>query len=174
MTLLLPPRTSLTPIMIYVFARRHAFANPRMSLRSSDFSSIACLHKAVLLFLEVDPRAFFFAEANPQTARLSSQISTTLRNTTFYRRNVSPFFVTPSCDRFKREMTPPSRAINARTLATSGSLMIRPFMDKQGHFWLEQNPAKRSKWAKLAREGHQWLGVRASRRHVHRQDAHRR
>jgi len=23
------------------------------------------------------------------------------------------------------------------------------------HFWLEQNPAKNSKWAKLAREGHE-------------------
>jgi hypothetical protein len=28
------------------------------------------------------------------------------------------------------------------------------FTDGEGHFWLEQNPAKASKWAKFAREGH--------------------
>ena len=31
---------------------------------------------------------------------------------------------------------------------------LRSFTDAEGHFWLEQNPAKASKWAKLAREGH--------------------
>jgi hypothetical protein len=31
---------------------------------------------------------------------------------------------------------------------------LRSFTDKDGHFWLEQNPAKASKWAKLARKGH--------------------
>ena len=31
---------------------------------------------------------------------------------------------------------------------------LRTFTDKDHHFWLEQNPAKRSKCAKLAREGH--------------------
>jgi hypothetical protein len=36
-----------------------------------------------------------------------------------------------------------------------GSSKLRTFTDEQGHFWLEQNPAKRSKWAKLAHEGHQ-------------------
>jgi len=29
------------------------------------------------------------------------------------------------------------------------------FTDAEGHLWLEQNPAKASKWAKLARQGHQ-------------------
>ena len=32
---------------------------------------------------------------------------------------------------------------------------LRSFTDAEGHFWLEQNPAKASKWAKLAREGHE-------------------
>jgi hypothetical protein len=32
---------------------------------------------------------------------------------------------------------------------------LRSFTDKDGHFWLEQNAEKRSKWAKLAREGHE-------------------
>src|SRR3954470_20991918 len=32
---------------------------------------------------------------------------------------------------------------------------LRSFTDADGHLWLEQNPAKDSKWAKLAREGHQ-------------------
>jgi hypothetical protein len=32
---------------------------------------------------------------------------------------------------------------------------LRSFTDAEGHLWLEQNPAKASKWAKLAREGHQ-------------------
>jgi hypothetical protein len=31
---------------------------------------------------------------------------------------------------------------------------LRSFTDAEGHFWLEQNAAKRSKWAKLAKEGH--------------------
>jgi hypothetical protein len=35
-----------------------------------------------------------------------------------------------------------------------GSTNLRIFTDTEGHFWLEQNPDKRSKWAKLAREGH--------------------
>ena len=34
------------------------------------------------------------------------------------------------------------------------SSKLRTFTDGQGHFWLEQNPEKRSKWAKLARDGH--------------------
>ena len=32
---------------------------------------------------------------------------------------------------------------------------LRSFTDADGRFWLEQNPAKASKWAKLAREGHE-------------------
>jgi hypothetical protein len=32
---------------------------------------------------------------------------------------------------------------------------LRTFTDEQNHFWIEQNSAKASKWAKLAREGHQ-------------------
>ena len=32
---------------------------------------------------------------------------------------------------------------------------LRSFTDAEGHFWLEQNPAKASKWAKLATEGHE-------------------
>ena len=31
---------------------------------------------------------------------------------------------------------------------------LRSFTDEDGHLWLEQNPAKASKWAKLARKGH--------------------
>jgi hypothetical protein len=36
-----------------------------------------------------------------------------------------------------------------------GSTRLRSFTDEHGHFWLEQNPAKNSKWAKLARKGHE-------------------
>jgi hypothetical protein len=35
-----------------------------------------------------------------------------------------------------------------------GHTGLRSFTDTDGHFWLEQNPAKQSKWAKLARAGH--------------------
>ena len=35
-----------------------------------------------------------------------------------------------------------------------GSTGLRTFTDRDGHFWLEQNTAKKSKWAKLARQGH--------------------
>ena len=36
----------------------------------------------------------------------------------------------------------------------TGQDRLRSFSDGQGHFWIAQNPAKRSKWAKLARDGH--------------------
>jgi hypothetical protein len=35
-----------------------------------------------------------------------------------------------------------------------GHSRLRSFTDEHGHFWLEQNASKSSKWAKLAREGH--------------------
>jgi hypothetical protein len=35
-----------------------------------------------------------------------------------------------------------------------GRTSLRLFTDKEGHFWLEQNPKKRSNWARLARAGH--------------------
>jgi hypothetical protein len=35
-----------------------------------------------------------------------------------------------------------------------GHSRLRSFTDGQGHLWLEQNAEKRSKWARLAREGH--------------------
>ena len=35
-----------------------------------------------------------------------------------------------------------------------GHAQLRSFVDDEGHFWLEQNSSKQSKWAKLAREGH--------------------
>jgi hypothetical protein len=36
-----------------------------------------------------------------------------------------------------------------------GHSRLRSFTDEKGHFWLEQNASKGSKWAKLAREGHE-------------------
>ena len=36
-----------------------------------------------------------------------------------------------------------------------GHSKLRCFTDRDGHFWLEQNAAKASKWAKIAREGHE-------------------
>jgi hypothetical protein len=44
-----------------------------------------------------------------------------------------------------------------------GHTRLRTFTDADGNFWLEQNPAKGSKWAKLAREGHTiaWQMARA-------------
>jgi hypothetical protein len=36
-----------------------------------------------------------------------------------------------------------------------GCTKLRTFVDEHNHFWLEQNPNKSSKWAKLAREGHE-------------------
>ncbi len=35
-----------------------------------------------------------------------------------------------------------------------GHSKLRAFTDENGHFWLEQNPDKRSRWAMLSREGH--------------------
>ena len=36
-----------------------------------------------------------------------------------------------------------------------GRTKLRTFTDKEGHFWLEQNAAKASRWGKLARKGHE-------------------
>jgi len=36
----------------------------------------------------------------------------------------------------------------------TGHDRLRSFTDENGNFWLEQNPAKWSKWAGLARDGH--------------------
>jgi hypothetical protein len=35
-----------------------------------------------------------------------------------------------------------------------GHSRLRSYTDEKGHLWLEQNASKRSKWARLAREGH--------------------
>jgi len=35
-----------------------------------------------------------------------------------------------------------------------GRTKLRTFTDSEGHFWLEQNAAKPSKWGKFARSGH--------------------
>ena len=35
-----------------------------------------------------------------------------------------------------------------------GRTRLRTFTDPDGHFWLEQNAAKPSKWGKFARSGH--------------------
>ena len=35
-----------------------------------------------------------------------------------------------------------------------GHNRLRSFTDDEGYLWIEQNPAKHTKWAKLAREGH--------------------
>ena len=37
----------------------------------------------------------------------------------------------------------------------SGHLRLRSFLDPEGHLWVQQNPDKRSPWARLAREGHE-------------------
>jgi hypothetical protein len=36
-----------------------------------------------------------------------------------------------------------------------GHSRLRSFTDEHGRLWLEQNPEKGSKWAKLARKGHE-------------------
>ncbi len=36
----------------------------------------------------------------------------------------------------------------------TGHDRLRSFKADDGGYWIEQNPAKRSRWAKLAREGH--------------------
>ena len=36
-----------------------------------------------------------------------------------------------------------------------GHARLRSFTDEQGHLWVEQNAEKTSKWARLAREGHE-------------------
>jgi hypothetical protein len=35
-----------------------------------------------------------------------------------------------------------------------GRTKLRTFTDPEGHFWLEQNASKSSKWGKFARAGH--------------------
>jgi hypothetical protein len=49
-----------------------------------------------------------------------------------------------------------------------GHSRLRSFTDEDGHFWLEQNADKRSKWAKLARQGHDIAWEFGIRRGVYR------
>lgn len=45
---------------------------------------------------------------------------------------------------------------NMKTWTQSlGQSKLRTFTDEHNHFWIEQNANKASKWAKLAREGHE-------------------
>jgi hypothetical protein len=37
----------------------------------------------------------------------------------------------------------------------AGHARLRSFTDEHGRLWVEQNAAKRSKWARLAHEGHE-------------------
>ena len=36
-----------------------------------------------------------------------------------------------------------------------GHARLRAFTDPEGHVWIEQNPQKRSPWARLVRQGHE-------------------
>ena len=40
-----------------------------------------------------------------------------------------------------------------------GHTGLRSFTDADGHLWVEQNRTKASKWAKLARKGHERMSV---------------
>jgi hypothetical protein len=52
----------------------------------------------------------------------------------------------------------PSVALTLRDMSTwtelIGHAQLRSFVDDDRHFWLEQDAAKKTKWAKLARDGH--------------------
>jgi hypothetical protein len=37
----------------------------------------------------------------------------------------------------------------------TGQAQLRSFVDHEGNFWLEQNASKQTRWAKLARKGHE-------------------
>jgi hypothetical protein len=45
-----------------------------------------------------------------------------------------------------------------------GHAQLRSFVDDEGNFWLEQNASKQTKWAKLARKGHEVAWEFAGRR----------
>ena len=49
---------------------------------------------------------------------------------------------------------PPVLTDMSTWLDRTGHTKLRSFKDKDGNFWLQQNPVKRSKWAKFASEGH--------------------
>lgn len=53
-----------------------------------------------------------------------------------------------------RRRTPELRNMKSWT-GRVGHSNLRSFTDDDGHLWLEQNPEKNSKWAKLARQGHE-------------------
>ena len=52
----------------------------------------------------------------------------------------------------------PSVALTLKDMSTwtelIGHAQLRSLLDDDGHFWLEQNATKKTKWAKLARDGH--------------------
>ena len=49
---------------------------------------------------------------------------------------------------------PPTLADISSWTDRTGQGRLRSFKADDGGFWIEQNPTKRTKWAKLAREGH--------------------
>ena len=53
------------------------------------------------------------------------------------------------------KIVPPKLTDMKTWIDRTGHARLRSFTATDGKFWLEQNPAKRSKWAKLAREGHE-------------------
>jgi len=57
-------------------------------------------------------------------------------------------------DSNQRSMAPKLKDMATWTELT-GHAQLRSFVDEEGHFWLEQNSSKQSKWGKLAREGHE-------------------
>jgi hypothetical protein len=56
-------------------------------------------------------------------------------------------------DAITMEYMPDLRDMNTWT-ERLGHSRLRTFTDDEGHFWLEQNRIKASKWARLARRGH--------------------
>jgi len=49
---------------------------------------------------------------------------------------------------------PPTLADMSSWTDRTGHGRLRSFKADDGGFWIEQNPTKRTEWAKLAREGH--------------------
>ena len=49
---------------------------------------------------------------------------------------------------------PPKLTDMTTWIDRTGHTKLRSFTDKEGNFWLEQNTAKRSTWAKFAKKGH--------------------
>lgn len=89
--------------------------------------------------VELDPR-FSYTSAPPSEARIAAMFSATCKPVFYGGGSIK---AVPHLNDMKSWTD------------RLGRSNLRTFNDSEGHFWIEQNAAKASRWARLVREGHE-------------------